>query len=214
MPDTLTTSKSLTIQTPGGNANTWGGIANTNTTLIDKALGGTLTKALTGDVTLNATEAQNIGYEFTGALSADVTVTFPTFQGPIYIRNKTTGGHSVTVGMAAGETVVVPASLDANVYSDGTDFFILSTHGVNTVAATGAVSLAGGVLMQWGSSVVSGTTTINFATPFAAVPYSIVVTGQAGLFYNVNGGVTTTTSFSCVPNAAGSATVNWIAIGS
>ncbi len=137
MTDTLTTAKSLTVQTIGGNSNTWGAILNNNTTAIDQALGQTLTKAITGDATLIAGEAVYIGYEFTGALTADAAITFPTFQGPFFIRNQTTGGFSLTLGMATGGTVTVPASADSVGFSDGTDFFIPGT------APTGA---AGGDL--------------------------------------------------------------------
>src|SRR4051812_45387767 len=108
MTDTLTTAKSLTKQTIGANDNSWGTILNATLDLVDKALGQTLPKALSGDVTLSSTEAQNLGYAFTGALSAAAAVTWPAFYGPLFIRNATTGGFSLTCGMAAGATVVVP----------------------------------------------------------------------------------------------------------
>lgn len=127
MTDTLTTAKSLTVQTIGGNANTWGTIANNNTTAIDQALGQTLIKAISGNTTLIASEAVYVGYEFTGALSGTAAITFPTFRGPFFVRNKTTGGFGLTLGMATGATVSVLASADAVGFSDGTDFFVPSS---------------------------------------------------------------------------------------
>lgn len=127
MTDTLTTAKSLTVQTIGGNSNTWGTIADNNTTAIDQALGQTLIKAISGNTVLIANEAVYVGYEFTGVLSGAAAITFPTFRGPFFVRNKTTGGFGLILGMATGATVTVPASADAVGFSDGTDFFFPGT---------------------------------------------------------------------------------------
>src|SRR5258708_28206472 len=136
MTDTLTSAKSLTKQTPGGNSNTWGAILNSTLDLVDKALGQTLTKALAGNVTLTATEIQNVGFNFTGALTGSVTVTFPTFYGPAIIRNKTTGGFAIVVGMASGTTVTVADNTSALVFSDGTDFASTNSDARNITTGT------------------------------------------------------------------------------
>lgn len=136
MTDTLTAAKSLVKQTPGGNANNWGAILNSTLDLADKALGQTLTKAISVNVTLTATEAQNIGYVFTGALTGNVTVTFPAFYGPAIIRNKTTGGFAIVVGMASGTTVTVGDNTSALVFSDGTDFASTNSDAGNITTGT------------------------------------------------------------------------------
>lgn len=135
MTDTLTTAKSLTKQTVGGNSGTWGTIENATWDLVDKALGQTLTKALTVNVTLTSTEAQNIGYDFTGAIASNLTVTFPTFYGPAFIRNKTTGGFTLTVGMASGLTAKVPFGSNVLLFSDGTDFVRVDDAGASVNVA-------------------------------------------------------------------------------
>lgn len=119
MTDVLTTGKSLTKQTVGGNSNTWGTILNSSIDLIDKALAGTLSKALVGNVTLNATEAQNVAYVFTGTPAA-CTVTWPTFYGPIVVHNTT--AVDVTCGMASGSAAVVAGGASLLLHSDGTNF--------------------------------------------------------------------------------------------
>ena len=48
---------------------------------LDTALGGTLVKSLSGNATLTQTEASNTGYNFTGNLSSNATITFPAFRG-------------------------------------------------------------------------------------------------------------------------------------
>lgn len=197
MPDTTTTAKALTIQTVGGNSGTWGTIENANLTLIDKALGGTLTKALTGDVTLSSTEAQNVCYEFTGALSAVPTVTFPAFRGPIFIRNKTTGGYKVTIGMSTGTTVSIGASLDATAYSDGTDFFIP------------------GMFVQAGSVTLAATTSahVTFPTPFPNEVISCVGNFADPTALQVGIRVLDATGFDFTVSTSSSGTGYWVAYG-
>ena len=124
MPDTLTPAKSLTKQTVGANSNTWGGILNDSLDLIDAGLGQTLTLAITGNVTLSATQAQKIGYKFTGTPGADKTVTWPTFYGPLVVRNEIET-FTLTCGMVSGNTAKVPAGKTAFIFSDGTDFWQL-----------------------------------------------------------------------------------------
>src|SRR5690242_3107389 len=102
MTDTLTPAKGLTQQTIGANNNTWGTILNNTLGLIDSALGGTLAKAISGDTTLTSTEVQNSGFHFTGSLSSNATVTFPSFFGLAIIQNATGGGNSVICQISGG----------------------------------------------------------------------------------------------------------------
>src|ERR1700733_7373894 len=102
MPDPTTPAKNLTQPTVGGDDNTWGGLLNTDLALIDSALGGTLALSISGNTTLTTTQAQNTGYEFTGTLAANATVTWPSFFGFAMIENITTGGFSISCGISGG----------------------------------------------------------------------------------------------------------------
>lgn len=123
MPDTTTAAKALTIQTIGGNNNTWGTIENANLTLIDKAVGGQQTKAITTDTTLSSTEAQNSGYSFTGTLVARKTITWPAaFYGWMYAKNATGYELGLTMG---GNTVTLPNGSTGCYWGDGTNWNVI-----------------------------------------------------------------------------------------
>lgn len=140
MADVLTTAKKLTKQTVGANENTWGGKLNDSIELIDKALAQQVSVAITANTTLSAAQAQNIGYKFTGTPGGTKTVTWPTFYGPLVVRNATTDGSALTCGMATGQTVSVPAGDVAILFADGTDFVAVASPSsslawVTTIAA-------------------------------------------------------------------------------
>jgi hypothetical protein len=147
MTDTLTPAKALTNQTTGANANTWGDIADANFEAIDAALGQTTTLAITTNTTLSATEAQKVGYKFTGTPGAAKTVTWPTFYGPLIVWNAITDGSALTCGMSSGATVIVPAGQITSIFSNGVDFKSLRGDFASTTTApanpTGTTSTTG-----------------------------------------------------------------------
>jgi hypothetical protein len=146
--DTLTTTKSLTKPASGSHQNAWDVPINANFDLIDAALGATLTKSISGDVTLSSTEAENIGYIITGTLSANATVTFPTFYGPLYAKNGTSGSKNVILAMGASATITVLPGETVAVMSDGANLVLvgssisISKVLVDTQTASGAASLS------------------------------------------------------------------------
>ena len=143
MPDVTTPTKGLTQPQVGGDNNAWGGLLNTNLSLIDSAIGGMLSLSVSGNTTLSSTQAQNAGYEFTGTLSGTTTITWPTFYGIAAIQNGTAGGHSITCGMSGGGTVTVLNGETVAIWSDGTNFARLAQvgGGIGTTG-TGSVVLA------------------------------------------------------------------------
>jgi len=128
MPDPTTPAKGLTQPQVGGDNNTWGGLINADLSLIDSALGGTVSVAISGNTTLTTSQVENTGYEFTGNLSAGATVTWPSFSGFAVIQNNTAGGFAITCG-TTGETVVVANGTTLPVWSDGTNFLDLASAG-------------------------------------------------------------------------------------
>lgn len=133
MPDPQTPAKGLTQPQVGGDNNTWGNLLNTNLALIDTALGGTLALSISGNTTLNSTQIQNTGYEFSGSLSGTATITWSSFSGFAAIQNNTTGGHSIVCGIG-GATVTVQDGETVAVWSDGTNFTRLTQSAVRLIA--------------------------------------------------------------------------------
>lgn len=146
MTDIPTPAKALTLQTVGGNNNTWGTINNTNFSTVDKALGGLLNKAITGNVALTSAEAQNLGYVFTGALSAVATATWPAYSGLLFVANNTTGGFALTATLGGAGVEIQPGER-AFIHSDGADFVRVSRYSAGVFDSrpiVAAPSLIGG----------------------------------------------------------------------
>lgn len=113
-----------------------------------------LTKPVTGGAySLSANEAANNIQIYTGTLVSNVTVTYPPVANLYVISNQcSAGGYTLTVttGVSGGATATVPASGQATLFCDGTNFYNANTTQV------GATSL----------SIISGTAgapSINFA---------------------------------------------------
>jgi len=174
MTDVLTPAKGLTQQTVGDNNNEWGYILNTTIGLIDAALGGTLVKTLTGDVTLTSTEATYTGYHFSGTLAGTATVTFPSFSGMAAIRNSTT--HTISCGVAGGVFVIVPVGGCSAIWSDGTDFVnLLSPTGISLALSTLSISdtIAVGTNPSAAIGHDAGNTVISSGVPFRVPAYTV-----------------------------------------
>jgi hypothetical protein len=112
MASTYTTRIGLEKQADGENANTWGLRLNTNVIdLVDEATAGYEEIDISGGATtLTATDgasnqARNMGLRFTGALSADTTVTIPAEEKVYFITNDTTEDFKVLLKPAGGTLV-------------------------------------------------------------------------------------------------------------
>jgi hypothetical protein len=130
MASTFSTDLALELMATGENAGTWGDKTNSNLNLIQQAIagfesvalsdGGTVTLAMT-DATLS--NARNMILKFTGTLTTASTVTIPDGIEKFYIidLSAVTGVTNLTIktvsgtGFTAGEAKIVAA------YSDGTD---------------------------------------------------------------------------------------------
>ncbi len=122
-------------------------------TLIDAALGGLFTKAMSdADYTLNVlavpSEASDLFYEFTGTLTADRHIIIPDNRKLYAFWNNTTGGHNLIITTAGGSppggTVTIPYSATEQfimVYCDGANVNFVGVPG--PAGATGATGAAG-----------------------------------------------------------------------
>ena len=141
MPDPTTTAKGFIKPTVGSDNNIWGGLLNTNFDLIDSAVGGTLTKSISGTTTsLSGTDIQNTGYVFTGSLAALNTITWSAFSGFASITNSTTGNQLISCGISGGTYATVRNGESALIWSNGTNFSKIAIIGV---AATRQTFLSG-----------------------------------------------------------------------
>lgn len=124
MASTFTTNKN--IELPGNNdyINTWNVPVNSDFSIIDKALGSSVSKSLSSsNVTLTTSDIQNQQIVLTGVLTANVQIIFPTGVGGMWIIvNNTTGTYTVTaITASAGNFVLCQQSATSTIYSDGTN---------------------------------------------------------------------------------------------
>lgn len=138
MTDTATDRLGARQQSQGSNTNTWGDDKlNEVLRLIDRAMHGVQSLAITGDTTLSWTNyvATNDGQvawlNLTGSLSSAASLTVPSRQWAWKgIRNNT--GQSVTVKTSAGTGVPIPNGRQIAVYCDGADCYFA---GGNSIGA-------------------------------------------------------------------------------
>jgi hypothetical protein len=123
------TSRLRLIKPANGSLNnTWGTAFNQQfSDLIDVAIAGhTSIDLADNDLTLTALNgasdtSRNMMLRFTGALTADKTVTVPPTSKLYFVENATTGGFSFTVTTPSGNGVDVPPDSRALLACDGTD---------------------------------------------------------------------------------------------
>ena len=106
----------------GEELNLWGASLNADFDLIDSAIAGLSTIALTGNYSLTSTnyaadEARSALLKFTGA--GPWTVTIPSVSKSYLIWNACTGAVTITTG--AGTTVVIDAAAKVAVFCDGSN---------------------------------------------------------------------------------------------
>lgn len=126
MPDPLTTNKFLAQPTRGSDVGTWDTPMNNNTGIIDASFGGNTTVALAAaNVTLNAAQYQNVFITLTGALAANVSVTFPAVGSFYKIINQTTNSsqYQITLqtSVPGSQVVGVPWGDVTQIFTDGTN---------------------------------------------------------------------------------------------
>jgi hypothetical protein len=180
MPDPTTPAKGLTQPQVGGDNNAWGGLLNTDLSLIDTALGGTLTLSISGNTTLTTTQVENTGYKFAGALSGNATITWPGFSGMSAIRNSTTGGFSIACGISGAAVTIINGETVA-IWSDGTDFVRLAATGggattPNSGLTNSSITIAGHVVSLGGTQALAASDLSNGTLGSGAIALSQAAT--------------------------------------
>ena len=127
MPSTASTRLRLEKMATGEKTNTWGTTQNASQfDLLDEAVAGVETIALTGNHTLTSTnfvsdEARNMGLRFTGSLGSGATITIPTVEKLYFVINDS--GQTLTFS-AGGTTGVIENGRRKWVGCDGTDVYV------------------------------------------------------------------------------------------
>jgi len=161
-----TSNKALTYATHGGSINSWDSQLNSDMEILDTVLGGTLSVALAAaNVVLSVAQSQNLNYQLTGVLAANVSIQWPAVGGFYIVDNQTTGAFTVTLQTAgAATTTIAPQGYRILVWSNGPDMLPAAT------AVPGAYSV-GGVPSFTSTShalIPSGTTAQRPGVPAAA----------------------------------------------
>jgi len=120
MASTYSTDLKLELMATGENAGTWGTKTNTNLELVEQLTGGHLQVSIAGGAgtttldidngALTGTAQQRV-LELTGTISGNRIVTFPVLTENFYfIKNGTSGGHTVQLKAATGSGATVTFS--------------------------------------------------------------------------------------------------------
>ncbi len=129
MANSTSASLKLTVQATGENSGTWGQITNTNLLILEQAIGGFQSVAITTGATLTfsngaLSNGKNQVLKLTGTIAGAVNVVIPdSIEKTFVVDNATTGAHAVTFKTSSG-TGVTWAAADKGtkmIYSDGTN---------------------------------------------------------------------------------------------
>jgi hypothetical protein len=146
MASSYTTNKA--IEKPGYNdyINSWNVPVNSDMDIVDACFAGTYSIALTSsNVTLTQANCQVMRVRLTGALSANVTIFFPSgISGFFVVQNATSNAYTVTLASVGGGTSVLSGqSQSTAIFTDGTNVFYADDTRLQLTAGTG-ISISAG----------------------------------------------------------------------
>jgi len=154
MTTAYTSLLGLALPVTGELSGTWGDTVNNSiTSLVDSAVAGTTNVSTDADVTLTTTTgAANTAREaillFSGARTAQRTVTAPA-QSKVYtVINATTGGYAVKL-VGAGPTtgLTIPNGASATVAWNGSDFVEIGTSSIGNLTVNGNLTVTGNTVL-------------------------------------------------------------------
>ncbi len=124
MADPLTTNKFLAQPVPGTDVGTWGTPLNNNFGILDNSFGGVATIPLTNaPVVLSAAQYQCAFIVFTGTLTGNCAITFPSIGSFYSVQNLTSNSSTFQVTLqttaAGGQLIGCPPGEAVDVFTDG-----------------------------------------------------------------------------------------------
>ena len=194
MPSTYSTNFAFELPATGEQSGTWGTTVNTNVgTLIDQAIGGYATQAITdgADTTITIPNgatgvARNMYLQLTGTLTAARNLIVPANRKLYFIYNATSGGYAVTVKVSGQTGVSVPNGMRMVLACNGTDVVLALNYLVGDITGNAATVTNGVYTSQTYSDPA-------WITALAGTKVTGNIAGQAGTVAN---GVYTTGSYS------------------
>jgi hypothetical protein len=204
MASTYSTDLKLELMATGEKATTWGDITNTNLNLVQQAIAGFESIAITStNTTLLMTDAtistaRNAVLRFTGAITANCTVFVASGIEKTYtVDNATTGAFTVALNQVGGNSVIFSTTNKSHklVYLDGTnandvldDLSTIRLPNQNEVRF-GDADNSNYVALRAGATVASN---LSFTLPTAdGTNGQVIVTDGSGALSFATAGITT-----------------------
>ena len=133
MASTYSSQLRLELMANGENSGTWGTKTNTTLDLIEDAIAGMATVAVTGgaySLTSNnaaADEARCLALKFTGTLTSTSTITVPSVAKMYVVWNATSGAYTLSLKTSGGGATAVTQGAKVILWCDGTTIYDLTT---------------------------------------------------------------------------------------
>ena len=177
MPSSYSTDLKLELMVTGENANTWGDKTNSNWNLIQQAVAGYQSIALTSTTTTlamtNATisNARNMVLEFTGTLTGNSTVQLPAgIEKMYFVKDSTThSGYTLTFKVASGTGFNLTSGKIYGAYSDGTN---MSSIDLSNLGGTMTIDQ----VLTYGSTTAQSLTVGNLTATNAISSNTLITT--------------------------------------
>jgi hypothetical protein len=170
MADSYTSNLRFIDQVTGSNAGTWGDKADTNFSLIEAALSGYTSIAVTGGTKVlsandgGADEARLAIIKFTGTLASNQIVQIPSVSKEYIIFNSTsvTASETFSIKTLGGSALEIPTSGKVHIFCDGLDCHVVAPSTLNCSLAAAGNVISNAEMRDWSESVnvlgsVSGT---------------------------------------------------------
>ena len=223
MANSTSASLKLTVQATGENSGTWGQITNTNLLILEQAIGGFQSVAITSGATLTfsngaLSNGKNAVLKLVGTIGGAVNVTIPdSIEKTFIVDNATTGAFTVTFKTTSGSGVTWAAADKGTkmVYSDGTnvvdtaftdlssDFSPQLSADLDANGKNITIDTATGIIDESGNQQITFTTTGSAVNEFNVAN---AATGNAPAL-SVTGG-DTNIDLNLTPKGIGRATFN------
>jgi hypothetical protein len=191
MPSSPSTRLRLEKMATGERTNTWGTTQNAaQFDLLDEAVAGVETIALTGNHTLTSTnfvsdEARNMGLRFTGSLGSGATITIPTVEKLYFVINDSGQTLTFSAGGTTGEVEngrrkwVACNATDVYVGEDGADKEYVDAADALKLNLAGG-TLTGPLILNAAPTIDLHASTKKYVDDTAFASLSGVLPGQGG----------------------------------
>ena len=186
MASSYSTDLKLELMVTGENSNTWGDKTNNNLNLIQQAVAGYQSVALTSTTTTlamtNATisNARNMVLEFTGTLTGNSTINLPDGIEKVYfIKDSTTrAGYTLTFKTTSGTGFNLTSGKISGAYSNGTDVTAIDLNSLGGTMTIDQVLTYGSTTTQSLTvSNLTATATVSTNTFLATTATATTLTG-------------------------------------